>query len=89
MNKIVLAFDSFKGSLSSSDIAAIFADEWLTVFPRCSVVQLPVADGGEGMAMALTEATGGRRIDVMVHDPLMRLTGAQLWLFGKWEYGLY
>ena len=48
MKKCVMISDSFKGSLSSSDICAIARESVETFFPGCEVVTLPVADGGEG-----------------------------------------
>ena len=69
---IVLAIDSFKGSLSSveaEDAARLAIKE---IYPESDVVSLPVSDGGEGMMQALSSTLRGRFITVMVHDPLMR-----------------
>ena len=46
--KIVLIPDSFKGTLSSEEAAAIMAKEVLRCFPNCETVKIPMADGGEG-----------------------------------------
>lgn len=70
--KIILAFDSFKGSLSSEQTARCASSAIVRVFPRCQIVTTVVADGGEGTTEAILRALGGQRRTVRVHDPLMR-----------------
>lgn len=70
--KIILAFDSFKGSLSSEQTARCASSAIARVFPRCEVIATVVADGGEGTTEAIIRALGGQRRTVQVHDPLMR-----------------
>lgn len=70
--KIVLAFDSFKGSLSSEQCARCAAKAITRIFPRCEIVTTVVADGGEGTSEAIVRARQGRWRTVRVHDPLMR-----------------
>ena len=72
MRRIVVATDSFKGSLSSLEVAEAFASGFYRVFPHCEVAKVAVADGGEGTVEALVQTLGGERVSVMVHDPLMR-----------------
>ena len=72
MRRIVVAADSFKGSLSSLEVAEAFARGFYRVFPHCEVAKVAVADGGEGTVEALVQTLGGERVSVMVHDPLMR-----------------
>jgi glycerate kinase len=72
MRRIVVAADSFKGSLSSLEVAEAFACGFHRVFPHCEVEKVAVADGGEGTVEALVQTLGGERVSVMVHDPLMR-----------------
>lgn len=69
MNKVVVISDSFKGSLSSSAIAHAAADVIRQFYPDCTVVGLPVADGGEGTVDCFLEAIGGQRITVSVTGP--------------------
>ena len=69
--KLVFASDSFKGTLSSRRIAELLTEAAHTVLGQCETVSLLIADGGEGTADAVTEACGGRREYVTVHDPLM------------------
>ncbi len=70
MKKIVVASDSFKGSLTSREISTIVAEAVSEVFPDCQTVCLEMADGGEGTIDALCCALGGSRIEVSVSDPL-------------------
>lgn len=70
--KIILAFDSFKGSLSSEQTARCASSAIARVFPRCQIVTTVVADGGEGTTEAILRALGGQRRTVRIHDPLMR-----------------
>ncbi len=68
--RIMIACDSFKGSLSSSEAAAAIARGVLQVFPDAEIICLPVADGGEGTAQALTQALGGKLYQTAVSGPL-------------------
>ena len=72
MKKVVIASDSFKGSMSSMDVAAAASEGIKELFPDCETVMVPVADGGEGTAEAIASACGGQMVSVPVHDPLMR-----------------
>ena len=71
-NRIVVASDSFKGSLSSLEVAGAAADGIHDVFPECEVVKVDVADGGEGTMDALRHTLGGEKIFLTVSDPLGR-----------------
>ena len=83
MRKIVIASDSFKGSISAAEVAACGERAVHRLFPDCKVVQLPVADGGEGTVETLTAALGGQSVATVVHDPLGRLITAQYGLITK------
>lgn len=72
MDKIVVACDSFKGSLSSDAVAEAVENGIRTVFPACRVIRIPVADGGEGTVGCLIAACGGKWVTCESHDPLMR-----------------
>lgn len=69
MKKIVIASDSFKGSISSMEIAGIVAEAASEVFPECETVRLEMADGGEGTTDALCRALGGEMVKCEVHGP--------------------
>ncbi len=68
--KILLAPDSFKGSLSAAEAAEAMATGIHRAAPETLCVRLPLADGGEGTLEALVTATGGRRVPVTVTGPL-------------------
>ncbi|MDR3601579.1 MAG: glycerate kinase [Desulfosporosinus sp.] len=68
--RIVVAPDSFKGSLSSSDSANAMERGIISVFPDAQVIKIPIADGGEGTTDTLVHATGGRFIKSKVMGPL-------------------
>lgn len=68
--KIVIAPDSFKGSLSAAQAAGAMAAGVRRVYPDAEIVLLPLADGGEGTVEALVLATGGRQKTMTVTGPL-------------------
>ena len=69
MKKAVLIPDSFKGTMSSSEICAVLSERLLAHYPDCQVVSIPVADGGEGTVDAFLEAVSGERVTVRVKGP--------------------
>lgn len=64
--KIILAPDSFKGSLTSMEAAERIEAAAKRIFPGCETVRFPIADGGEGTVEALVNATGGELRTVRV-----------------------
>ena len=70
--KVIVASDSFKGSLSSLDVASGVEKAVHEVYPSCEVIKVNVADGGEGTMDALRETLGGRKMTITVSDPLFR-----------------
>ncbi|MBN2898475.1 MAG: glycerate kinase [Clostridia bacterium] len=70
--KVVIAPDSFKGSLSAKKVADAIESGLLRVNPCIETIKIPMADGGEGIVESLIEGSGGRVLSVGVHDPLMR-----------------
>jgi glycerate kinase len=56
MTRVLVAPDSFKGSLDASAVAAALARGWLGVRPGDGVDELPMADGGEGTVAAFAAA---------------------------------
>ena len=77
MKKVTIAVDSFKGSLSSKEVAESFADGFRTIFSQCEICKVAIADGGEGTVDALVETLGGEYVEVSVSDPLHRPTKAR------------
>ena len=82
MRKIVVASDSFKGSVSSIEVAECAELAIRKVFPDCEVVKIPVGDGGEGTVETLITAMGGEAVYCVVHDPLMRPVEATYGILG-------
>ena len=72
MNKILIASDSFKGSLSAAEACNIIAQQARQCFPQAEVLELPVADGGEGLVQVILHNLDGRLLTIPVQDPLGR-----------------
>lgn len=72
MKRVTIAIDSFKGSLSSSEVARAFERGFSAEFPLCELRKVVVADGGEGMVVAMVESLGAEYVSIKVNDPLMR-----------------
>lgn len=67
---IVIAPDSFKGTIGAADAAAALGEGWNRVHPHDVVRLLPMADGGEGTIDAFATAVpGARRMPVTVDGP--------------------
>ncbi len=80
--RIVVAPDSFKGSLPASDVAVAMERGIRLVFPAADVRAVPIADGGEGTVAALVAATGGTLSQTRVSGPLHEPVRAQWGLLG-------
>ena len=82
MKKIIVAIDSFKGCLTSTEANQAASEGILDRMPEAKVVQVPVSDGGEGWLEAFCAAIGGEIVEVNVKDPLMRPIVAQYLIQG-------
>ena len=71
IKKVVLIPDSFKGTLSSTRVCEIMDSSIKRRFPDCEVIQIPVADGGEGTVDCFLQAVGGRKRTVRVPGPFL------------------
>ena len=69
MKKVILIPDSFKGTMSSSEICQIMRSVILEHYPECDVKSIPVADGGEGSVDAFLDAVGGEKVYKEVTGP--------------------
>lgn len=70
MTRVVLAPDSFKGTITAADAATALADGWATVDPTAEFVHRPMADGGEGTVAAFEAAVPGAvRMPITVDGP--------------------
>jgi len=79
MRTILIAPDSFKGSLTSVEVARALADGWRRARPADEILLCPLADGGEGTLAAIEAAGGWVWQEATVHDPLGRSITAR-WL---------
>ncbi|NVN32302.1 glycerate kinase, partial [Endobacter medicaginis] len=71
--RIVIACDSFKGSLDARSVGEAITEGLRDVWPQDSGVairNLPIADGGEGTIDAIVDALGGTRRRTRVSGPL-------------------
>ncbi|WP_333501268.1 glycerate 2-kinase [Kluyvera genomosp. 2] len=68
--KIVIAPDSYKESLSATEVAQAIEKGFREIFPQAQFVSVPVADGGEGTVEAMIAATQGRAVMSTVTGPL-------------------
>ena len=76
MRRIVIAPDSFKGSLSSSEVAAGIREGIEDALPGCETATVCMSDGGDGMISAIEACTRSEKVLVTVQDPLGRSTEA-------------
>lgn len=68
--KVLIAPDSFKECLSAAAVARAIAEGWRSAAPQDVLVEMPLADGGEGTTLALVHATGGTLHRCTVTGPL-------------------
>ena len=68
--KVVIAPDSFKESLSALEACHAIEKGMRAVYPEADIVNVPMADGGEGTVQSLVDATGGRLVHTEVTGPL-------------------
>ena len=80
--RVLIAPQSFKGSADAVAVAAAIARGVRRVWPQAEVVELPLADGGEGTVRALVHASGGDLRHTRVHDPLLREVDAEWGVLG-------
>ena len=80
--KIVVALDSFKGSLTAVQACDVVAKAISSVVPGAEVVTKPMADGGEGTASVLMAAAGGQWVPRTVTGPLpeMKVEAGFVWM---------
>ena len=67
---VLIAIDSFKGSLSSSEAGSAIKDAVFKADKNSSVTVIPLADGGEGTVDALSQSLNGDIIEITVTGPL-------------------
>ena len=70
MKNFVLAPDSFKGTMSANTVCSIWKKAILSHIPDASVLEIPLADGGEGMVDAYLRIIGGKKRTINVTGPM-------------------
>ena len=68
--KVVIAIDSFKGSMTSLEAGNAVKDALLRAVPDAEAKVLPLADGGEGTVAAMCAGLGGEMVEAEVTGPL-------------------
>ena len=68
--KVVVAPNAFKGTLTATQAAAAIARGVREVFPDADVIEVPVADGGDGTVEALVTARRGEYRTATIEGPL-------------------
>ena len=81
--KIIIAPQSFKGSLTAKEATNIILDSAKIVFPNAELVGLPIADGGDGTLETIIDATNGELISSNVKGPDNRIVEASWGLFNS------
>jgi glycerate kinase len=83
--KLVVAMDSFKGSLTAERACRVVAESIAVVAPRAEIITKPMADGGEGTAQTMLAAGKGQWIEKTVTGPLrnMRVRAGFAWFAGE------
>ncbi|MGI8385180.1 glycerate kinase [Robertmurraya sp. P23] len=80
--KILVAPDSYKGSLSALQVGTIIKDAFSRELPDLDVEIIPMADGGEGTLETLVFATKGNRIKVQARGPLQQSIETEFGVLG-------
>lgn len=80
--KIVIAPDSFKGSLTAKQVGEAIRSGIRRALPQSELIVKPMADGGEGTMQCLVDATDGRILTATVKNPLGQDISAEFGILG-------
>ncbi|MDP5273724.1 glycerate kinase family protein [Chengkuizengella axinellae] len=83
--KVIIALDSFKGSVSSIQGSKAIALGIKDIYPNAEIFTLPLADGGEGTVEAFSYAENGEIITKEVTGPLNEKVAAEYGILGNHE----
>lgn len=78
--KVLIAADKFKNSLTSFAVCEAVKKGFVTSSPIFSLFELPMSDGGDGLAAVMAHYIPSKKIDVVVSDPLFRPVQASFYL---------
>ncbi len=70
--KIIIAPNSFKGCLKSTDISNIIEKGIKKIIPNSKIIKSPLADGGDGTLEVLKNLIGGKYVEIKATDPIGR-----------------
>lgn len=88
MEKIIIAPDSFKGSMSAKEVCDAIEKGIKNVLKDVEIEKIPMADGGEGTVETLVDATNGRIVNVNVLDPLGNEVNSYFGILGDGKTGV-
>ncbi len=74
--KVLIAIDSFKGSLTSNQLSKAISEGIRNVYLDAEIIQTPIADGGEGVVDVLVEKLNGVLVHKTVKGPLLNSVDA-------------
>lgn len=83
--KVVIAIDSFKGSLTTFQGADAISEGIKKVYPDAKIYKSPLADGGEGTVDAIVAAAGGEMAEITVNNPIGQPVNAKYGIIAERE----
>ena len=81
--KIIIAPQSFKGSLTAKEATKIISDCARNIFPESDLIGIPIADGGDGTLETIIDATNGKLMKSQVKGPDNSVVQASWGLFNS------
>ena len=78
--KVLIIPDSFKGSLTATEVAKEMKKAVAAIFPKAECILLPFSDGGEGAIKVLEDHAEGKVIDCYTTDSLKTSNHCSLFL---------
>ncbi|MEA3500810.1 MAG: glycerate kinase [Candidatus Marinimicrobia bacterium] len=75
--KFILSPDSFKGSLSSPEVCFAMKSGINKIFPDAKIINIPLADGGEGTLVAIISSVNGKIVNCKVKNPVGKIINSQ------------
>ena len=81
--KIIIAPQSFKGSLTAKEATKIITDCAKNIFPESEIIGIPIADGGDGTLETIIDATNGKLMNSLVKGPNNSVVQASWGLFNS------
>lgn len=80
LNKIIVAIDSYKGSLTSIEAVKCCSSAIREVIPGCNILEMPMSDGGEGFAELAANSPDYLPVNITVKGPLHHSVNAKYYL---------